>query len=246
MSGVEPLSHALLERLGVEHGFGVRGFIEPAGLRRPKQVHGRDVIDAARFANPPDAPPGVESTAFEADAIVSGQVGVGVAIVTADCVPILLADGHASVVAAVHAGWRGLASGVIRSSVAALTKLGADPSRLTAVVGPYIGPCCYEVDEPVLTAFAARFEPLMHSATRLTRAGHARLDLGAFATAELVSMGLARGNIGSFAGVCTSCDRERFHSYRRDGGQAGRMVHFVRTPGHATGRPRVDTAKPPS
>jgi YfiH family protein len=246
----EPLRHALLEELGVEHGFGVRGFVEPPGLRRPKQVHGRDVVDAVRLANQPEAPPGSELKPFEADAIVSGQVGVGVAIVTADCVPILLADRHAGVVAAVHAGWRGLASGVIRTSVAALSRLGADPSRLAAVVGPYIGACCYEVDEPVLAAFTARFETLMRQVTRPTRAGHARLDLGAFATAELVSVGLARANIGSFAGMCTSCDRDRFHSYRRDGGQAGRMLHFVRTPGAdpvpRDGRPRVDTAKPPS
>jgi YfiH family protein len=242
VSAVEPLSHELLERLGVEHGFGVRGFVEPPGLRRPKQVHGRQVVDAALFARHPDGRPGTEPTRFEADAIVSSQVGVGVAIITADCVPILLADCHARVVAAVHAGWRGLSNGVIRSGVAALTRLGADPSRLAAVVGPYIGACCYEVDEPVLTAFAARFETLMRLATRPTRAGHARLDLGAFATAELVSVGLAPANIGSFAGVCTSCDRERFHSYRRDGGQAGRMLHFVRTPGADPG-PRNSPAQ---
>ncbi len=246
MSAVEPLSHELLERLGVEHGFGVRGCVEPPGLRRPKQVHGRQVVDAALFDRPPETRSGTEPTPFEADAIVSSQVGVGVAIVTADCVPILLADRRACVVAAVHAGWRGLASGVIGSSVSVLAQLGAEPSRLTAVVGPYIGVCCYEVDEPVIEAFAARFEPLMHSATRPTRAGHARLDLGAFAVAELVSVGLEAANIGSFAGVCTSCDRERFHSYRRDGAQAGRMLHFVRTPGHAMGPPRVDTTKPPS
>lgn len=246
MSAVEALTHPLLARLGVEHGFGVRGFVEPPGLRRPKQVHGRGVVDAARFARQLDTRPGGPPGPFEADAIVSGQVGVGVAIVTADCVPILLADCHARVVAAVHAGWRGLACGVIRSSISVLRELGADPSRLTAVVGPYIGACCYEVDEPVLMAFAARFESLMRSATRPTRAGHARLDLGAFATAELVSVGLTTARIGSFTGACTSCDRERFHSYRRDGGQAGRMLHFVRTPGHTIGRPRVDTAKTPS
>jgi YfiH family protein len=222
MSAIEPLTHDLLARLGVEHGFGVRGFVEPPGLRRPKQVHGREVVDAARFATQPGQ--------FEADAIVSGQVGVGVAVVTADCVPILLADCQAGVVAAVHAGWRGLVRGVIGSSVLALTELGADPGRLTAVVGPYIGSCCYEVDEPVLSAFSARFDSVMKSATRPTRAGHARLDLGSFAIAELVSGGLSIENIGSFAGSCTSCDRERFYSYRRDGSRAGRMLHFVRTP----------------
>lgn len=232
MSAVEPLTHELLARLGVEHGFGVRGFVEPPGLRRPKQVHGREVIDAARLATQDAAQPG----RLEADAIVSDQAGVGVAVVTADCVPILLADCQAGVVAAVHAGWRGLARGVIGSSVLALTELGADPSRLTAVVGPYIGSCCYEVDEPVLSAFSARFESLMQSAARPTRAGHARLDLGAFASAELVSTGLSIARIGSFAGSCTSCDRERFHSYRRDGARAGRMLHFVRTPALQDGR----------
>jgi YfiH family protein len=254
----KPLTHALLAGLGVEHGFGVRGFVEPAGLRRPKQVHGREVVNAARFPDPsgtafdspsdspsdspfdsPSDSPTESDTGnpiasepgpFEADAIVSARSGVGVAVVTADCVPILLADGEAGVVAAVHAGWRGLASGVITSSISELCALGADPSRLIAVVGPYIGPCCYEVDEPVLTAFAGRFASVMQAATHPTRAGHARVDLGAFAAAELISAGLLRANIGSLEGVCTSCDDERFHSYRRDGARAGRMLHFIRCP----------------
>ncbi len=235
MSGVEPLTHELLARLGVEHGFGVRGFVEPPGLRRPKQVHGREVLDAAVIANELDSQPSAGSSQFEADAIVSGQVGVGVAIVTADCVPILIADRDSGVVAAVHAGWRGLARGVIGSSVSVLTELGAAPSRLIAVVGPYIGLCCYEVDEPVLSAFPRRFDSLMKSATRATRAGHARLDLGVLARAELVGGGLSLARIGSFAGLCTFCDPERFHSYRRDGARAGRMLHFVRTPGPRDG-----------
>lgn len=230
MTAPEPLTHELLTRLGVDHGFGVRGSVEPAGLRRPKQVHGREVVDAARLGDRSDAQP----AASEADAIVSNQAGVGVAVVTADCVPILLADRRAGVAAAVHAGWRGLVRGVIGSSVSALTLLTADPRRLTAIIGPYIGPCCYEVDEPVLSAFSARFDTLMESATDPTRAGHARLDLGAFAIAELVSAGLTTAKIGSFVGACTSCDPERFHSYRRDGARAGRLLHFVRTPALAT------------
>ncbi len=226
MTAAEPLTHELLTRLGVDHGFCVRGSVEPAGLRRIKQVHGREVVDAALLADHSDAQPATR----EADAVVSNQVGVGVAVVTADCVPILLADSRAGVVAAVHAGWRGLVRGVIGSSVSALTQLAADPRRLTAIIGPYIGSCCYEVDEPVLSAFSARFHALMESATRPTRAGHARLDLGAFAIAELVSAGLSTERIGSFVGSCTSCDHERFHSYRRDGARAGRLLHFVRTP----------------
>jgi YfiH family protein len=228
-----PLTHPLLTRLGVEHGFGVRGFVEPPGIRRPKQVHGREVADAASIATEVGTGAGDASGPLEADAIVSEEVGVAIAIVTADCVPILMADRRAGLVAAVHAGWRGLVRGVIGSSISRLVEMGAAPNRLTAVVGPYIGACCYEVDEPVLSAFSGRFASLMESAARPTRAGHARLDLGAFARADLVSGGLSNSSIGAFASACTYCDRERFHSYRRDGASAGRMLHFVRTP--ATG-----------
>lgn len=238
MSAAGALTHELLGRLGVEHGFGLRGFVAPPGLRRPRQVHGRGVVDAARLATEPDPPQ------FEADAVYSGEAGVGVAVVTADCVPILLADGQAGVVAAVHAGWRGIAVGVIGAAVSAIEQIGAKPERLVAAIGPYIGPCCYEVDEPVLSAFARRFDSLMKSAAHPTRAGHARIDLGAFASAELTTAGLSIDRVGSFDAACTRCDSERFHSYRRDGAKSGRMVHFVRAPSAAATRVQNSNSRP--
>jgi YfiH family protein len=172
---------------------------------------------------------GAEIDLGEADAVVCDTPGMSVAVVTADCVPILIAGPGAETVAAVHAGWRGLAAGVIGTALAALAERGAQGSALAAVVGPHIGPCCYEVDEPVLASLRARFgAAAVGAASQPTRAGHARVDLGALARVDL-ERALAPGAVGDFAGACTRCDAVRFESHRRDGERAGRMVHWIQT-----------------
>jgi copper oxidase (laccase) domain-containing protein len=138
----------------------------------------------------------------EADGIVSASPGVPVAVFTADCVPILLAT-------------------------AALLDLVGGAPPLVAVIGPHVGACCYEVDGPVLDALGGRFGPALRDCTRATRAGHAALDLAALARAALVAGGLAPELVGALPGACTRCDPERFHSYRRDGPAAGRLVHYI-------------------
>jgi hypothetical protein len=208
------LEHALLAERGARHGFGLRGTSEPPGTRRPRQVHGSAVADAA------------DAALGEADAVVCRTPGSPVAVVTADCVPILLATRDASVVAAVHAGWRGLAGGVIEAALRALAAAGAPAADLAAVVGPHIGACCYEVDEPVLGRLAARFGAVLETAAVPTRPGHARIDLGVLARAELLRA-LRRDAVGDFPGACTRCDAVRFESHRRDGVRAGRMVHWI-------------------
>jgi YfiH family protein len=161
----------------------------------------------------------------EADVIVCDRPGVAVGVVTADCVPILLASADGRSVAAVHAGWRGLCAGVVAAGVAAL----AGPPAAGAI-GPHVGACCYEVDAPVLDAVRSRFGPDPPAgAVRPGRAGHAWLDLGILVAAELARAGVPRRAIGRAAVACTACDSERFHSYRRDGPDAGRLVHFVRS-----------------
>jgi purine-nucleoside/S-methyl-5'-thioadenosine phosphorylase / adenosine deaminase len=214
MSGA--LEHALLRSAGARHGFGLRGTEAPPGTLRPKQVHGSAVAlvrdGSARLG--------------EADAAVCSAPGVAVAVVTADCVPILLAAPGARVVAAVHAGWRGLAAGVVEAALHALAAAGASRGELVAAIGPHVGPCCYEVDEPVLAALRARFGSALDAAASATRPGHARIDLGGLARAELLR-GLAPAAVGAFSGACTRCDAERFESHRRDGARAGRMVHWV-------------------
>jgi len=214
---VKPLTHPLLERCGVRHGFGLRGSPEPEGLLRPRQVHGCAVAtgDACAAAEPP-----------EADAVVSNVPGQAIGIVTADCVPGLLASDDGAAVAAVHAGWRGLAAGVVAAGCHRLRAL-AGAASLHAVVGPHIGACCYEVDAPVLDALARRFGDAVPRASSPTRAGHARIDLGALARAELLVCGIDAVNVARIPDACTRCDPERFHSYRRDGAAAGRLVHQV-------------------
>jgi purine-nucleoside/S-methyl-5'-thioadenosine phosphorylase / adenosine deaminase len=127
----------------------------------------------------------------------------------------------------VHAGWRGLAGGVIPRALEALGEL-APGRELVAAVGPCIGPCCYEVDEPVLDAMRRRFGPALEGALSPTRPGHARLDLPALAREALRGGGAA---VGVVAGACTRCDAARFHSYRRDGAAAGRLLSWIEAPG---------------
>ncbi len=222
-------THPLLTGLGVAHGFGLRGSPPVPGLRRPRQVHGTRVARAGAEA----APLG------EADAVVSAAPGVAVGIVTADCLPLLLAADAGRAVAAVHAGWRGLADGVIAAGLEALRAEAGGAARVLAVVGPHIGACCYEVDEPVLAPLARRFGDALDAALAPTRPGHARLDLARLALCELENGGVPATLRGVLPHACTRCDAERYHSYRRDGAAAGRLVHWVRSAG-----PAADSADP--
>ncbi len=210
------LAHPLLAGRGIAHGFGVRGEAEPKGVVRPRQVHGVAVVRAAA-----GAPPG------DADAIVSDLPGVAVAVVTADCVPVLVAAHDGSAVAAVHAGWRGLAAGVIPRAIDALRAGLPAHTKLLAAVGPCIGACCYEIDRPVIDAMTRRFPDDAEAALTPVRGEHARLDLARLVRVDLVRAGLAREAVGGFEAACTFCDPERFHSYRRDGAGAGRLLHWI-------------------
>lgn len=211
------IRHALLHALGVSHRFGVRDSIEPPGLVRPLQVHGsRVAILAAGGATP-----------AEADAIVSGDPGVPVGIVTADCVPILACCESGEVVAAIHAGWRGLAAGVVEQGISTLRARAPAGSRLRAVVGPHIGACCYEVDEPVLKPLRARFGADLMAATAESRPDRWLLDLAYLSALALERSGVRDDERGFVANACTFCEPERFHSYRRDGERAGRLLHCV-------------------
>jgi copper oxidase (laccase) domain-containing protein len=140
---------------------------------------------------------------------------------------VLLASPSARVVAAVHAGWRGLAAGVIEAAVEALARCGVEPGGVSAAIGPHIGPCCYEVDEPVLAALRARFAGRLASNARPGRDGHAWLDIGALARAALAAAGVPAERVDVSAAACTRCDAARFHSFRRDGARAGRLLHWI-------------------
>ena len=212
------LRHPLLDAVGVEHGFGVRGLAPPPGLRQPQQVHGARVVQAAGC---------VGAAAPRADAVVSALPGIPVGVVTADCVPILVATDGGTAVAAIHAGWRGLACGVVAAAIEALRAESGGGLHLVAAIGPHIGACCYEVDEPVLEALAPTFGGDLAAALRPARPGHAWLDLGRLAHTALLRAGLAPSAVGLLPRACTGCDPVRFHSYRREGASAGRLHHFI-------------------
>ncbi|HEX7052506.1 MAG TPA: peptidoglycan editing factor PgeF [Burkholderiales bacterium] len=187
--------------------FGESDFLKRLVPRPPvwlRQVHGARVIDA-------DAPPALA----EADAAVARRAGTVCAVRMADCLPVLLADAEGSVVGAAHAGWRGLAAGVIEATVAAMK---APPERLIAWLGPAIGPQSYEVGEDVRAAFAD-----CEGALRAARPGHWLLDLYAVARQRLGRAGVLAVHGGGF---CTYRDRERFFSYRRDR-SAERMAALI-------------------
>ena len=214
----EFLTHPLLSDACVAHGFGQVGSREPADVIRPVQQHGTEV---AHVRGVDDTNPG------HADAVVSTLARVPVGVLTADCVPVLLAMDGGRVVAAVHAGWRGLAAGVVPRAFEAMERAAARWSGVAAVIGPHIGACCYEVDAPVIERLRVRFAKLLDSALTPVSPEHSMLDLGALVRLELIRAGVRPADVGSFSDACTCCDAERFHSHRRDGDRAGRLLHWI-------------------
>lgn len=218
------LCDPVLEQLGVLHGFAERGAQPPDSTVFLRQVHGVRAVHAEPPPSPARSGPqagGLE----EADAIVSGTPGLAVGIVTADCVPILVAAADGRRVAAIHAGWRGLAAGVIEGGIEAM---GIAPEQLVAAIGPAARGCCYEVDAPVAGALAQRYAALLPGVLVPGRPGRHQLDLPALAGRILEALGLAPLRLGLAQCHCTICTPgPRFESYRRDGAAAGRLRHFI-------------------
>lgn len=180
----------------------------PAEPRWMRQVHGTQVIDAAR-----------EPGEIEADAAVATVPRIVCTVLTADCLPVLITDTAGLAVGIAHAGWRGLACGIIENTIDAL---GGGPDERIAWLGPAIGPQAYEIGEDVRAAFLAR-DPAAESAFRAVRPGHWMLDLYAVARQRLAACGVRRVFGGDF---CTYGERERFFSHRRDGA-SGRMASMI-------------------
>jgi YfiH family protein len=172
-----------------------------------RQVHGTNVI-----GEPTDDEP-------EADAAITVTPGVVLAILTADCLPIVLCAVDGSEVGVAHAGWRGLAAGVIENTAAAMR---TSPGKIMAWLGPAAGPKTYEVGDEVRAAFV-ECDAAVASAFVPTRPGHWLCDLYALARQLLASVGIARVFGG---GLCTISDPQRFYSHRRDG-ITGRMATLV-------------------
>ena len=161
------------------------------------------------------------------DVLVTDARGVGLAIFTADCLAITLVDDAAGALSVAHAGWRGTVRDVPGTAVGALRELGARPERLRATIAPSIGPCCYEVDEPVTRELSAAFPHLWQQWVTPTRPGHVMLDLWRANEDLLARAGVERSRIEN-ARLCTACHRDVFYSYRK--GDRGRLVTVAALP----------------
>ena len=238
---IEPISHALLEDPGgrIRHGFFGRsggvseglyrslncGFgsgddseavhenrtramnacgLSPAALCTAYQVHSAKALVVTEPWNRDDAP--------RVDAMATATPGLALAILTADCVPVLLADREAGVIGAAHAGWRGALNGILESAVEAMQGLGARAGETRAVIGPAIGAASYEVGPEFPAPFLARWPEDEDLFAPAKRDGHFLFDLTGYVARRLSGLGLAAV---ATTGGDTCAEADRYFSYRR-------------------------------
>lgn len=207
---------------GVDHGFGPVGAEVAPGfhLVRAKQVHGTAILAADGTTGSP---------AGEADGLLTDSPGVAVAIATADCVPVLVAA--PGVVAAVHAGWRGMLAGIVPGVLDRLRERhGIGPSEVRVALGPSIDGCCFEIEREIAARFADRWGEAVWRHWREGGTGRppgrGTLDLRGVGRRILVENGVTDEAI-EFVGPCTFCGDGPFASYRRDGANAGRQWSWI-------------------
>jgi len=193
----------------------IRGALPGLGIVRMQQVHGTRVV---RVAAP-------DQTVGEADAMITAQSGIGLAVLTADCVPLLACAPARGAVMAVHAGWRGSLAGAAPAALdLARRELDIAPSEWRFAMGPAIGGCCYEVETEIGQQFVDRWGAMpdaWHAA-----GDHGQLDLRRANRAILIASGVDAAAIAE-VGPCTSCASDQFFSHRRSAGRAGRQLSVI-------------------
>lgn len=215
----------------------VAALLDAANAVTLNQVHGRDVV-VVRRGTPPAA------NRQNADALVSNEPGVAIAVRAADCVPLLMADATTGAVAAVHAGWRGTAAGAATVALQALAReFGSRPEDVVVAIGPSIGVCCYEVGSELVDAFAAAGHP-RHLVDRWFSVGdrepgirdrapggrersRVRLDVAEANRDQLVLAGVLDQNIHD-CGLCTAMHLDVLTSFRAEKEKAGRIAGVIR------------------
>jgi YfiH family protein len=196
--------------------FAARLGVAPERLFELSQIHGRQV----RVVAATDAPDAVRLE--QGDALVA-RGGLAIAVRSADCLPLLLADPTTRAVAAIHAGWRGAAAGVVDAGVQALIGLCAAPhTRLLAAIFPHIRSCCFEVGPDVAQSLAEA----AHGSSVVSAGLKPHVDLAGLVRAQLMAAGVLAEHIDDVPG-CTRCDAERFFSFRRDGKASGRHLTAI-------------------
>jgi polyphenol oxidase len=204
-SGGDQESAVAANRRRLAHACG----LQPDQLRWMRQVHG-SAVSYARAESQGEPP--------EADAMFTDAPGRALVVLVADCAPVLLADPRARIVGAAHAGREGMAAGVVTELVTAMSRAGADPARMHAVIGPHICGACYEVPEQLRARVAER----VPESACVTRAGTPGIDIGAGIEAQLGRAGVRT----VAADPRCSAETADLYSYRRDG-RTGRFAGLV-------------------
>src|SRR6266540_4098546 len=230
------LTSPLLAQAGLPHLFstrhlpGIRPWRDPAGpfeeralellasrglgeeaVAFLRQVHGARVLTARRAG-----------LAGRGDILITDRAGLPLGIFTADCLPIVVYDQRNRRLAVAHAGWRGTVEAAARVAAEALIKAGGEPRALLAAIGPSIGPCCYEVDTPVVDRLEAAFPGAWRAWVTVAGPGNWMLDLWKANEDQLKQSGLGSAQIDN-PRLCTACRTDLFFSFRRGRGQ-GRLV----------------------
>jgi YfiH family protein len=193
--------------------------VAPARFLTCHQIHSPNVVVAST--------PWAREATPEADAIVTREPGLAIGVLTADCGPVLFADGEAGVVGVAHSGWKGALGGVLEATVATMEKLGAERRRIRAALGPLIRKENYEVGPEFVARFSDDDAANEKYFTPSQTAGHAMFDLPAYIAARLARAGVAFEDLK----LCTYADPTRFFSYRRTTHRAepdyGRHVNAI-------------------
>ena len=225
LENIPGIRHAVSTRLGPDGAnvrsdhpgreANLRALAAAVGARRYvgiRQVHGNRVVEAAE----------AECESVEADGLITGEPGVALTCLSADCPLIMAVDPVGGAIGVAHASWRGTVKGIAGELVTAMQRrYGADPACMQAAICPSAGPCCYEVGEDVVEAATASFGD-DGRVFLVRRDGRVHFDLWAANVAQLTRMGLGSHNI-AVAEICTICDG-RFYSVRREGPATGRFA----------------------
>jgi len=210
---------------GVVHGFAdrtvgtatkeIKEHFNLPKVAQLKQIHSTDVIIVEDIEN--------HDNLTQGDALITNLKGVGIGIRTADCVPILIVDKGKSVIAAAHAGWRGTWSEIVVNTVNIIeSKYAIAPSDLTAVIGPSIKNCCYEVGEDVASLFNEKFENTTQYLSETSKSKYV-LDLSIANKIGLQKAGVVDIEV---VDICTKCN-DSFYSYRREGKGVSTQLSFI-------------------
>lgn len=215
-------SHILSADSNISHGFCTKSKVDELNERLfyLKQIHSNNVVILDKGFAPSDF------NNIAGDAIITGEVNVTIGVLTADCVPVLFYDPQAFVIGTIHCGWKGILAGIVPKTLSkAISEFGCSYENIKLAIGPSIEKKCYEVSEDLITTFDEVFGNECKK-FQDNKDGKWFLDLKSYVTQSLLDLGIPDNNIASI-NLCTFCEKDQFHSYRRDGKTGKHNLNWI-------------------